>query len=74
MTDLTEYRLFRRAHITRKVEVVQDAKVLSFDINNTAVVEFDDEPGRRRWYSVGDGTGTVDTGRFYDFWVGKVSS
>lgn len=66
-------RLHRRSIFTGKVELVEDATVIALDRNNTAVVEFADEPGRKRWYSVGDGTGTVDVGRFHEFWVGEVA-
>ncbi|ARB06087.1 hypothetical protein FDH38_gp033 [Dinoroseobacter phage vB_DshS-R5C] len=68
---MEHFRLHRRSILTGKVEVVTGANVIALGNNNTAVVEFDDEPGRKRWYTLGDGTGTVDTSTYYDFWVGE---
>ncbi len=63
-------RLHRRSIFTGKVEVVTDANVIAVT-DTCGIVEFADEPGRKRWYVLGDGTGTVDVGRYYEFWVGE---
>lgn len=68
---MTNLRLHRRCLFTGKTELVSGANVIALDRNDTAVVEFDDEPGRKRWYCVSDGRSRVDVGRYHEFWVGE---
>ncbi len=69
---MAELRLHKRNILTDEVHIFTDEVTIIDATGPRAVVVFDDEPDKKRWFIISDGKSQVDCSRFNDWWVDYV--